>query len=576
MPSPDAAILNKTPTGMEGFDEITGGGLPLGRTSIIIGGPGSGKTVFALQTLVNGARLCGERGIFIAFEENSRSVIANAASFGWDLSDQDKLVFMDAGMSPDVVQTGRFDVGGLLSGIRTRFAENRATRIVFDSIDVLLALLDDPFTERQELYRIQDWLAANEVTGIVTSRSGGRNGFNPLGYNFLEFMADCVVQLGQHMTSGVAHRDLRVAKYRGSAIHEGVFPLIIGTTGMEIASPIPKEMNFPAFGERVSTGVERLDTMLVGGYFRGSTVLVTGAPGTAKSTLAATFAEASSKRGERCLYVSFDESSGEIVRNMASINLDLAAQVASGNLLFHSVQTGALNAEQHLLGIKAIIREYQPRSLVIDPLSAVLRSAAAEIVMDVPLRLIHYTKSAGITMLSTSLVENSESPESTEMNVSTIADTWIHLSFKVQMGERNRLLSIVKARGTAHSRQARELILSDDGVTLSDVYIAGGEVLMGTLRWEKEEAQRRARALAHTDLMRRSRELSQAEAEVRNRIEALNRKLELRRAENAALAEAIRLETRQGETSTEEIGRLRGADRMKGVSPGEASPGTAS
>lgn len=571
MPTQDAASLRKTLTGMEGFDQITGGGLPLGRTSIIMGGPGSGKTVFALQTLINGAHQCGERGIFVAFEENSRSVIANAASFGWDLSDQEKLLFMDAGMSPDIVQTGRFDVSSLLSGIRTRFAENRATRIVFDSIDVLLALLDDPFTERQELYRIQDWLAANDVTGIITARSGSHDGFGACGYNFLEFMADCVVHLGQHVTGGVAHRDLRVAKYRGSSIHEGVFPLTIGTAGMEVSSPIPREMNFPAFKDRVSTGVDRLDTMLQGGYFRGSTALVTGAPGTAKSTLAACFAAASSERGERCLYVSFDESSSEIVRNMASIGLDLQTQVDSGNLRFHSVQTGSLNAEEHLRGIKALIAEYEPRSLVIDPLSAVLKSAAAEVIMDVPLRLINFTKSQGITMLSTSLVENSDSPESTEMNVSTIADTWIHLSFKVQMGERNRLLTIVKCRGTGHSRQARELVLSDEGVTLADVFVAGGEVLMGTLRWEKEEANRREKALAHTALMRKERELSLAEAEVRGRIDLLTRELELRRAENAALADEIELEMAQRDQSRSEIGRLRGVDL-----PGPDGPGAAS
>jgi circadian clock protein KaiC len=566
MPTPDAASLKKTPTGMEGFDEITGGGLPLGRTSILMGGPGSGKTVFALQTLINGAHLCGERGIFVAFEENSRSVIADAASFGWDLSDQDKVLFMDAGMSPDVVQTGRFDVGSLLSGIRARFAENRATRIVFDSIDVLLALLDDPFTERQELYRIQDWLAANDVTGIITARSSSGN-----GYGLLEFMADCVVHLGQHVSGGIAHRDLRVAKYRGSAIHEGAFPLIIGAAGIQVANPIPREMTFPAFTERVSTGIDRLDTMLKGGYFRGSTALVTGAPGTAKSTMAATFAQASSRRGERCLYVSFDESSSEIVRNMASIGIDLQTALDSGNLRFHSVQTGSLNSEEHLIGIKALIREYQPRGLVIDPLSAVLKSATSQALMDVPLRLINYTKSQGITMLSTSLVENSDSPESTEMNVSTIADTWIHLSFKVQMGERNRLLTIVKCRGTGHSRQARELVLSDEGVTLSDVFVAGGEVLMGTLRWEKEEASRRANALAHTGLLKKERELSLAEAEVRGRVDLLTRGLELRRAENEALAEEIALEKSQRDISTSEIGRLRGVDRLDGDGSGAAA-----
>ena len=562
MPTADVARVTKAPTGIEGFDAITGGGLPQGRTCIVMGGPGSGKTVFALQTLINGARLYGESGIFVAFEENSRSVIANAASFGWDLADQDKLLFMDAGMSPDVVQTGRFDVSGLLSGIRSRFTEKHATRIVFDSIDVLLSLLDDPFTERQELYRIQDWLAANDVTGIVTTR-GYRSDLSIVGGNdFLEFMADCVVRLDQHVTGGIAHRDLRVAKYRGSPVYEGVFPLIIGAGGIEVAAPVPNEMRFPACSERVSAGVERLDTMLEGGYLRGSTVLVTGSPGTAKSTLAAAFAHACAGRGERCLYVSFDESSSEIIRNMSSISLDLAAAVADGKLLFHSMQTGALNGEQHLLHIKALIGQYQPRCLVIDPLSAILRSQAPDVIMDVPLRLINFTKTEGITMLSTSLVANSESPEGTEMNVSTIADTWIHLSFKVQMGERNRLLSIVKAR---------ELILSRDGITLSDVFVAGGEVLLGTLRWEKEEAVRREAALARAGLLKKERELSLAEAEVCSRIELLKRELELRRLENEALTEEMALREVQRDTSTVEIGRLRGVDQAGGDRAPDAS-----
>jgi circadian clock protein KaiC len=580
MPTPDAAALRKTLTGIEGFDEITGGGLPLGRTSIIMGGPGSGKTVFAVQTLVNGARLCGERGIFVAFEENSRSVIANATTFGWDLADQDKLIFLDAGMSPDVVQTGRFDVSALLSGLRTKFTENRATRIVFDSIDVLLTLIDDPFTERQELYRIQDWLAANDVTGIVTARSRCGNGTVAVGHSFLEFMADCVVELGQNVTKGIAHRDLRVAKYRGSPVQEGVFPMIIGSAGLEVAGPTSKEMDYPAWNERVSTGIERLDTMLHGGYFRGSTVLVTGAPGTAKSTLAAAFAEASARRGDRCLFVSFDESSSEIVRNLLSISLDLAPQIASGNLRILAVQTGALNAEQHLIGIKAAMREYEPHALVIDPLSAVLRSATDAITMEVPRRLIYYTKSRGITMLSTSLVENSESPESTEMNVSTIADTWIHLSYKVQVAERNRMLTIVKSRGAGHSRQARELVLSDQGITLSDVYVAGGEVLMGTLRWEKEEALRRERALIRRTMLRKERALALAEATVHGRIELLTRELEQRRAEIEALAEDMELEGSQSEALLMEVSRLRGADPAPCATPpgsaaaGASMPGT--
>jgi circadian clock protein KaiC len=536
-----------------------------------MGGPGSGKTVFALQTLVNGARLYGERGIFVAFEENSRNIIANAASFGWELPDEDRLLFLDAGMSPDVVQTGRFDVGALLSGIRSKFAENRATRIVFDSIDVLLALLDDPFTERQELYRIQDWLAANDVTGIITARTISSDGSGTTAYSFLEFMGDCVVHLGQYVKGGVAHRAVQVAKYRGSSVHEGVFPLVIANSGLKVSNPPPRNMAYPASRERISSGVERLDAMLTGGYFRGSTVLVTGAPGTCKSTLGATFAEASARRGERCLFVSFDESPSEIVRNMASIHLDLASQVASGMLHIHAVRTTSLNAEQHFMEIQALMDEYQPASIVIDPLSAVSRSATAETLLHVPLRLVYLTKSRGISMLCTSLVDNSESPESTDMNVSTIADTWIHLSYRVQSGERNRLLTIVKSRGAGHSRQSRELVLSDQGVTLADVYVLGGEVLMGTLRWEKEEAQRDEQAQARRNMLRRAHELSLAESEVKGRIEALTRELELRRAESEAMAEDIRLEMARRATAAAELGRMRGSDSQHGRATHEAA-----
>jgi circadian clock protein KaiC len=315
--------------------------------------------------------------------------------------------------------------------------------------------------------------------------------------------------------------------------------------------------------------------MLTGGYFRGSTALVTGAPGTCKSTLAATFAEATCRRGERCLFVSFDESASEIVRNMASIHLDLGPLVASGMLHVHAVRTASLNAEQHFMEIQALMDEYRPASLVIDPLSAVRRSATVETLLHVPLRLIYLTKSRGITMLCTSLVDNSESPESTEMNVSTIADTWIHLSYRVQSGERNRLLTIVKSRGAGHSRQARELVLSQQGVTLSDVYVSGGEVLMGTLRWEKEEAQRCEQEQARRNMLRRARQLSLAESEVRARIEALTRELELRHAESEAMAEDIKLEMAQRDASIAELGRMRGADTQRGQATLDTPSGAA-
>ncbi|HWW73234.1 MAG TPA: circadian clock protein KaiC [Duganella sp.] len=550
MPTSDVVNLKKSLTGIRGFDEITRGGLPSGHTTVILGGAGSGKTVFALQLLINGIGF-GERGIFVAFEENTRDVIANAASFGWDMSNVDTLLFLDAGMSPDVVQTGRFDVGALLSAIRAKFAENHATRIVFDSIDVLLELLDDPFTERQELFRIQDWLHANDVTGVLTARSRDGDGSSPAKYDFLEFMADCVVRLGQYVVTGMAHRELRVAKYRGAAFDEGVFPMVIGAGGIEVVGPISRQLAYPAFTERVSSGIERLDTMLAGGYFRGSTVLITGAPGTAKSTLAAAFSAATARRGECCLYVSFDESSGEIVRNMRSIGIDLSGAVAAGTLVFHSIQSSSLNTERHFLLIQGLIDQYHPSSVVIDPLSALSRPTEPDFVMDVPQRLVNFAKSNGITMIGTSLVANSDSPESTDMNVSTIADTWMHLSFRVQLGERNRVLTIVKSRGTGHSRQAREMVLSDQGVTLADVYVAGGEVLMGTLRWEKEEALRRAAMQVRSNLLKRESELRQELVKRQSELDALTAELQQQETHSLSLMD--------------DLGRLRGADTDDGA-----------
>lgn len=327
--------LTKLPTGIEGFDAITGGGLPRSRTSLLIGAPGAGKTVFALQTLVNAARQSGEPGIFVAFEEDSHQIIANVASFGWDLSAleaEGKIFILDASLSSDVVQSGKFELAGMLATLKAKAKAMGAKRIVFDAVDVLLILLNDPVAERREFYRLREWLAQTDLTGILTVRLDRDNPLTADHFGFLPSLADCVVVLRQRLIERVSLRELRVVKYRGSRFAENEFPLVIGKHGIEVTGIGLDERDVEIPTDRVSSGVVRLDTMLSGGYYRGSSVLITGSPGTAKSTLSAAFAEAACVRGEKTLYISFDERAKEIVRNLSSVGIRLGPHVESGVL----------------------------------------------------------------------------------------------------------------------------------------------------------------------------------------------------------------------------------------------------
>ena len=558
------ASFAKMPTGITGLDEITRGGLPRGGNTVVLGGPGCGKTLFALQTLVNGALSYGEPGIFVAFEENTRKIVRNAGSLGWNLPELERrnLFFLDARTQPGDINGGHFDLAGLLAGIEAKAKKMGAKRIVFDSVDVLLSLLDNLPKERQEIHRLIEWLATSGLTGIITAKIEGGSHQPLQRYGFLQFMADCAVQLSQETVERVSQRELRVLKYRGSAFSENAAPMVIGDSGIEVAHISSTERTFPVSQQRVTTGVPRLDAMLGGGYYRGSSVLVTGAPGTAKSTLSGAFLSAACRRGERALYVSFDEIAGEHTRNLASVGIKLAPHLASGLLQIYSARTEATSLEEHLVRIHSLIRAHRARFVVFDPLSALFRAGAKSSVLSASERLLHMTKAQGITTISTSLLGNADVKiEGTPLEISTIADTWIHLSYAVQAGERNRALTIVKSRGMKHSNQVRELILSDDGVTLADVYSAGGEVLMGTLRWEREAAENSAQDLSRLEIARQERELRLAQAEINARVEVLNRELEIKRFELEALKrEDLRKADALGRHRATLL-RNRGADR---------------
>jgi circadian clock protein KaiC len=557
----------KSATGITGLDEITGGGLPRGRTTLVSGGPGSGKTIMALQFLVNGARNFKEPGIFVAFEETSARIIANAEGFGWKLADLRKkqLFFLDAQPKPDLVQSGTFDLSGMLAALASQVKTMRAKRIVFDALDIVLALLPDQAARRREIYRLHEWLLARGLTGIITSKSGGDEARSHADQPFgiMQFMVDCVIILNHGVVQGVSQRNLRVQKYRGSGFDENESPFLIGKAGLEVA--VARTLSHATTlvtHERVSSGIARLDTMLGGGYYRGASVLITGFPGTAKTTLSGSFAEAACRRGERTMFVSFDSDGAEVIRNLASVGIQLEPHVKNGRLRIVSARTITGSAETYLVRIKALATEHKARCLVIDPVSTLSKSGNELTAHSVAERLIDWSKSAGITLVCTSLLDemNNQAEASSPLQISTLADTWIHLNYLVQAGERNRGMSIVKSRGTAHSNQVRELILSEKGVTLTDAYTAGGEVLMGTLRWQKESAERLAREVGEVAEKLKRVRLNAEEAELQVRMKSLVVELEAKQVEQELLARTTASHEKESRRGRARMRELRGAD----------------
>ena len=547
------AGIQKMPTGIADFDEITDGGLPRNRTTLVMGTPGSGKTLLALQVLVNGAKQWGEPGIFVAFEENSHQLIQNAATFGWDLQtlERQRLFFLDARMSPEAIQSGDFDLLGMLASLSAKAAEIGAKRIVFDSVDVLLALLDNGRAERRELYRIHDWLAESGLTGILTARSEREEPIVAHRYDFLQYMADCVVLLQHKVLESISQRDIRIVKFRGSSFAENAFPMVISTSGIEIFGSGGQVKQFPVYTERVPSGVPDLDALLMGGYLRGRTVLMTGLPGTAKTTLCGAFLEVACLRGERTLFASLDESSDEIVINLASVGIHLQPHLDSGLLKMYWSNREALSAEEHLITLRRIIREHQPQCLVINPLWMMLQSGRDILnIITNTQRLLLLTKNAGITSIFTSLLSDpSEHSEETPYQISTLTDTWVHLSYILQAGERNRALSVVKSRGIPHSNQVHEMILSDKGIALRDGYALDGQVLMGRQRNAQEAGDQSKGERTRLEIEQQRRDLELAEAELNARIQTFQLELEVKRA-------ALRLleleQTRQqGEVSSQ-------------------------
>ena len=569
-------VPDRLQTFVPGLDALTDGGLPRGRTTLIVGGPGCGKTILALQVLVEGARRAREPGIFVAFEERAREIVKDAGAFGWDLPrlQKDQLFFLDAHLDSSTVHGGAFDLAGLLASLSAKARQLGARRIVFDGIDMLLTKLDDPAAERLELHRLHQWLYESGLSGIITAKTEQVDPAHSPRYGFLQYLADCVVLLQHRLVNTVASRHLQILKYRGGKASCNEFPMVLSARGVEVAGIAADSLDHEVSTERVSSGVPDLDAMLDGGYFRGTSILISGAPGTARSTLAGAFADAACRRRENTLFVSFDEGSAQIVRNLSSVGIRLDRHLKSGRLRMHSAPARARTAEEHLLQIRSLLESHRSRCLVIDPLSA-LTSIVGEAEARGNLEsFIALQRNLNITTVTTSLLEGFDAlRESTSAGVSTLMDTWIHLSYVIQGGERNRALTIIKSRGMGHSNQVRELLLARRGLSLTDVYTAGGNVLMGTLRWEREEQERAARLQEGRAFEERQRLTEESLADLTSRMEALRHERDGKERDLKRMRQARTGDIGTGATRLGEIGRMRrGRANPPGSGPARRPP----
>jgi circadian clock protein KaiC len=462
--------LPKAPTGIEGLDEITAGGLPRGRPTLVCGGPGCGKTLLGMEFLVLGATKFGEPGVFMSFEESASDLALNVRSMGFDvarLERQGKLAIDQVRVErSEIEETGDYDLGGLFVRLGYAIDSIGAKRVVLDTIESLFGGFSNASILRMELRRLFEWLKAKKVTAIITAERGGVGQLTRQGLE--EYVSDCVIQLDNRVEAQVSTRRLRIVKYRGSTHGTNEYPFLIDEGGISVMPITSLGLQHVALRSRISSGDAGLDAMLGGrGYYRGSSVLVSGTAGTGKSSLAAHFADAACRRGERCLYFAFEESPDQILRNMRSIGIRLEPHLTKGRLRFHASRPTVHGLEMHLTTMHKVVEEFDPRVVVVDPVSNI---AAAGTLGDAGLlltRLMDFLKHRGITCLMTNLTSGGER-EQTAVTISSLVDTWLLLRNVEQDGERQRSLVILKSRGLAHSNQVRRFLLTDRGVDLSD------------------------------------------------------------------------------------------------------------
>jgi circadian clock protein KaiC len=550
--APALAGIRKAPTGIAGLDEVTAGGLPAGRPTLVCGSAGCGKTLMAMEFLVRGALDYGEPGVFVSFEERVEDLTENVRSLGFDLED-----LMERGKiamdyihveRSEIEETGEYDLEGLF--IRLGFAIDSigAKRVVLDTLEVLFGGLENQGILRAELRRLFRWLKEKGVTAVIT----GERGEGALTRHGLEeYISDCVILLDHRVTDQLATRRLRVVKYRGSVHGTNEYPFLIDERGIEVLPVTSLGLNHLASSERIPSGVPGLDEMLGGkGFYRGSSILVSGKAGTGKSSVAAHFVDAACRRGERCVYFAFEESRSQVVRNMRSIGIDLQPWLEKGLLQFHAARPTVHGLERHLVTMYKVIRDFEPQIVVLDPITNFLSVGTSDEVKAMLMRLVDFFKMKQITSLFTSLTHGSLLDQ-TDVGISSIMDSWLLVQEVELNGERNRTMYVLKSRGMAHSNQLREMLLTDHGIQLVDVYLGPGGALTGAARLAQEAQERAGVAVRQQEAERRQRELERKREALEARIAALRLEFEAdqeelqRQIEDAENREARVLEDRQ-------------------------------
>ncbi len=554
--------LAKAPTGITGLDEITGGGLPAGRPTLVCGSAGSGKTLFAMEFIVNGATKFNEPGVFMAFEEKAEELSTNVASLGFDLhklQEEKKLrldyVHID---KSEIEETGEYDLSGLFIRLNYAIDSIGAKRVVLDTIENLFGGLTNQAILRAELRRLFQWLKDKGVTAVITGEKG--NG-TLTRHGLEEYVSDCVILLDHRVENQISTRRLRIIKYRGSAHGTNEYPFLIDEDGLSVLPVTSLQLDKEVSSERISSGIPALDKMLGGGFYKGSSILVSGTAGTGKTSIAISFADAACRRNQSCLYCAFEESPKHIIRNAASIGVNLEEHVKNGLLHFHSSRPTLYGLEMHLVQIYKLIKEHKPEVVILDPITNLTTVGSVSQVKTILIRLIDFLQTELITVMFTALTLNNVMNDQTDEGVSSLVDAWLLVRDVELGGERNKGMYIMKSRGMKHSNQIREFVITDNGLDLVDVFLSENGILIGSAREAEQLKEQTGELLRDYRLNVKDREILRRRKVLESEIARLQTEFESTEEELNTIYKEDELKKQIARNNREEMTRIRSGNQ---------------
>ncbi len=569
---PPMISLPKAQTGISGLDEISGGGLPRGRTTIVCGGPGCGKTMLGMEFLIRGAQEFDEPGVLVAFEETPQEMERNVASLGFNLKnlvDRKKLFLDYVYVEPSEIQeTGDYDLKGLFIRLQHAVDTVGAKRVCLDTLEALFSGFSNEGVLRAELRRLFRWLKDRNLTTVITAEKGEKT---LTRHGLEEYVSDCVILLDHRVRDQISTRRLRIVKYRGTSHGADEYPFLIDNHGISVLPVTSLEMRHEVSDDRVPTGIADLDEMLGGrGFYRGSSVLISGTAGSGKTTMCASFVDAACRRGESCVYVGFEESVGQVARNMRSVGLNLDQWKDKGLLVHEAWRPSQYGIEMHLLRIHKLVETVKPRHVVIDPITNLVASSAQKEVYSMLMRLMDYLKSRQITAVFTNLTTDGDELERTEMGISSLTDTWILCRDLELNGERNRCVYILKSRGMSHSNQVREFIMSGDGIRLVPPYIGAGQVLTGSSRVAQEAREKADTLVRSQEIEKRQEALERKRCALEAQIKVLQTEFSAEELELERIISQQQSREHQLQLERDDMNRVRSGKARIAANPGES------